>query len=1536
MKVKMIKNIFLCLLLILTSQFSLAETQNNIDNSKLQTLTIGFPSRYIEPLAMADEDGEIVGLLPSLFRRYAEQAGYKVEILPYATFSDVMNAYIKGELDVMIGVTATLERESIMTFTEPMFAVRRAAISATPVTTYKELENKTVATIKGFADESFLRNVLPSASSLSVPSNLEAIRTVALGLADAQIGDGVMLYEHYKNSPYLEDVDMYMLDDLPVDTLYVGVPKSDSEMLERLNQGIREVNALPEHERILNRWLDERQQEYIRKASSLTLSKEEQQWIDNHPVIGIGVESDWAPIEVVENGVYKGIAADVLEEVSRLTGIKFDPKYYSTHRESYWAFLDGEFEMMSSLSPTAKRREKMLLSQAFMREPWVLIGRSDDYEKELSFDNLEKSDVIGVIAATYGQSMAKEFCVSCTVLEYDSVYDLVTALNESKVDVAISSLLLASPYLQGQYAGQLKVINNINERSFIPVTFAVNKENQILLNIINKALSVIPPSKMVEIEKKWMSTSYQTGVQTQKVVLWISIISVVSLLIIGVVFYWNRKLQGEVQQRVEAETELKRRVQFERSLLNAIPFPIVVKDIDGNIVTTNPAISMLSASDDDLAQFVAGGSLESKELDEIVNHSSEDQRVLAGEMLPRMEKNVVIGGKERQFSYWKCPYQLSESSSADGVVTILNDVTELRNAELRAREAEQRVQYLADNVSGAVIQHVQSKEDLDDLNFTFVSAGIQELVGVSSEELVKDHRKFLNVLDEQQRDDFIAHTRVCADIGSMSYELHITSEDRDKWLHLQSRITSNSDHFTWNTVLTDITELKNQQAELEAAKAKAIAGTEAKSRFLANMSHEIRTPISGIIGLLEIFSQYPMRDDALKVHSSLTKSADNLLHIVNDILDFSKIEAGKLTLSPIDADIHSMLSRITQTQASHAHAKGLKFEYWLSPKVASIVHVDDVRLGQILNNFINNAIKFTEKGHIRLAVDLLAHEGSYQTLRFSVSDTGVGINEDAQNSLFMPFVQADESTQRKFGGTGLGLSITNELVAQMGGEITVVSQLGEGSCFSVVIPVKAIEQQESLNFKGEKSLVVGEFNQLDDLIEYMSHCDVKMDHEAFDDKNQLAFLASRNRISSLFITRFEYERLDLKHSWIKNQLPGVKCIVLERRKGMLSPEPYDGFWAMSVNPIIPDQLYHCLKTPVAVGASMNVAENQNKVVVQSRKEAIENGRLILVAEDHPINRQVIMTMLSQLGYTADVVNDGAQAFEALQSDEYGLLLTDCHMPEMDGYELTKAVRAKEGAESREAMPIIALTANAIQGEDEKCIELGMSAFLSKPVSKVKLTETLDHWLPQILSAQEEIVVTEDNVDVAGENDLIAQEHSAIDQKSADELALAAFENEFEVAEPVQGSGSDDLSAIDGFEFDFAGDDDSEETFWGEEHLKSSEVDKPEEALLDIPAIIDIFGDEEVAKNIAFDFVKSQNEDMNLLLTAFDEKNHSDIQEISHRMKGAARMLACHSFSIPLERLESEATHGNDLVYDELEAELTLKLAQLNAEAEQIV
>ncbi|MGF1764090.1 transporter substrate-binding domain-containing protein [Aliivibrio kagoshimensis] len=1418
---------------------------SQLSPSNREVIRVGFPSKFIEPLAITDDNGEIVGLLPSLFKRYAQQAGYEVEIYSYPTFSLVMQAYKMGELDVMIGVTATLERESYMTFSESILAIRRAVISQTPLNSYKELKGKTVATIEGFADKEFLKHILPGTDSLTVPSNREAIRSISLGMADAQIGDGVMLYEHYKNSHLQEQVNIYLLDDLPVDTLYIGVRKSNHVMLERLNKAIREVNEMPEYERILRKWLDERQREFVRKISVLHLSTKEQEWINTNPIVHIGVAADWAPVEIVDSEGYKGIAADVLDEVSSLTGLKFIPKNRQTHQQTYSAFLDGEYDMMSSISPSAQRRNQMSLSQPFMREPWVLLGRVGEWKSELSND-LSNQHTLGILSATYGESMALEYCSGCTIKSYDHIEDLLQAVDEQQIDVAISSLLISSPYIQGQYAGIIKVINSINERSFIPVGFAFLKEDQILLDIINKAISVIPPARLKDIEKKWIQTSYNTGVQVTQVIAWIVAIATISLILICWVFYWNRRLQKEVEQRTLIEDQLKQRVKFERSLLDAIPFPILVRDKNGHMLTSNTAAVQLKAENTTEIELHNIAHLPS--IETIFEDDIDDEKIFNGEILPRMEKQIELHNTVKHFSYWKCPYHTSESSQVDGVVTIVNDVTELRNAELRTREAEKRVNELANNVNGVVIQLIQSKSNLSDINFTFVSASIIDFVGISRQELMADHRKFLSLLDKEHQRIFIQKSRTAAKVGLQSDEIRINFAGEDKWLQIQSRVHDNCDTYTWNTVLTDITELKKQQRELEIAKTNAIAATEAKSRFLANMSHEIRTPIGGIVSLLEILQQYPMQEEVVNIHASLTKSSDNLLHIVNDILDFSKIEAGKLEVSPVPIDLHSLLSRTIQTHAPHAHGKGLLCEYWLDPKVASIIEADDVRLGQIFNNFMNNAVKFTDTGKVRFSIEFVSQQDDIQTIRFNISDTGVGISQGAINKLFKPFVQADESTSRKFGGTGLGLSISHQFVEIMGGEINVQSELGQGSTFSVILPFRVIESFVAPINANRKCLMVGDFIQQPDLIAYLQAQKSSILNRTFDNKELMMQSAVGNNIHLLFLSRDDYKRLNLDHQWLSAHLPEISIIILEK-SSLLSPEPYDHNWMISVNPLVPEHLQLCLNNP-------NMANDDRKTYqptslqidkVQTREEAQRDNRIILVAEDHPINRQVINTQLTKLGYHCDIVNDGVEAFNALNEKQYGLLLTDCHMPEMDGYELTRKVRSMERSTFSDSIPIVALTANAIVGESEKCIELGMSDFLSKPIAMEKLRDTLVKWLPECTTP------------------------------ANDELDFAEFDLTVE-----------QLTSITS------------------EHTEVS----AKNSIISLDKLVELFGDVETATSITSDFITSQKCDLAELLIALRSDNHASVREITHRMKGAALMLDVDHLANSLSDFEHSAMLGH--------------------------
>ncbi|MEF1228563.1 ATP-binding protein, partial [Vibrio fortis] len=546
-----------------------------------------------------------------------------------------------------------------------------------------------------------------------------------------------------------------------------------------------------------------------------------------------------------------------------------------------------------------------------------------------------------------------------------------------------------------------------------------------------------------------------------------------------------------------------------------------------------------------------------------------------------------------------------------------------------------------------------------------------------------------------------------------------------------------------------------------------------------------------------------LNEELQSLHGGLTQSARNLLHIVNDVLDYSKIEAGKLELNPTDIELGKVLARIVRPQSIHAQQKGLAFHYWQDPALAQWLYADDIRLHQILNNFLNNAIKFTEHGTISLHVNVIESTQHQQKISLTVSDTGIGIPKNKQDALFQPFEQVDKTTSRRFGGTGLGLSIATKLIEQMEGILTLDSDEGKGSDFTVTIslpisstpddgaryplalPTLLDEQQQNPSLIANSSsevYIVGFFLQQEELCRYLKHLDLKPKVLHINQKELLQESVVQNKPKHIFIAMSVWQQLAITDAWIMEHAETTSFTIINQSP-MLSPEPLGSSWCLSVNPLLPDNLVHVLTKPVSHDCMplQKTNEATSRFMQESREQAEKNGRLILVAEDHPINQQVIAKQLANIGVHADIVDNGLLALNALKEKRYGLLLTDCHMPEMDGYTLSANIRQLEaqsdemhrellkqmpGLELNELdvstlcslgesftahrvnctgaddshqlntladyrLPIVALTANAVQGEDENCYAHGMDDFLVKPVSIKQMILTLEKWLPSL-------------------------------------------------------------------------------------------------------------------------------------------------------------------------------------------------------------
>jgi signal transduction histidine kinase/CheY-like chemotaxis protein/HPt (histidine-containing phosphotransfer) domain-containing protein len=519
----------------------------------------------------------------------------------------------------------------------------------------------------------------------------------------------------------------------------------------------------------------------------------------------------------------------------------------------------------------------------------------------------------------------------------------------------------------------------------------------------------------------------------------------------------------------------------------------------------------------------------------------------------------------------------------------------------------------------------------------------------------------------------------------------------------------------------------------------------AKDLFLASMSHEIRTPMNGIIGTLDVLHQSSLIAPQLELVNLIRESADSLLRIIDDILDFSKIEAGRLDIEHLPMSVAQVVEKCCNLVNRLAERKGESLTVFADPAIPAMVLGDASRLRQILINLINNAIKFSggreRPGRVSVRAVLVHRQVDSALVEFRVTDNGIGMDKGTLARVFTSFTQADASTTRKYGGTGLGLVICKQLASLMGGEIAVETKVNKGSTFTVRVPFHLAPEgadaaHSASEIKGLTCLVVGRHAGLaGDLATYLE-----------------ADAASVTRVPDLAAARkWNIESPHGPAVWVvdaSEDLPiagelqsalrargdpdlRVVLVVVGRGQLRIPRAEADGVIMIDGNALN----RHALAKAVAIAAGRASAEPEapsdqhrmSRAPTPTRDEAVRQHRLILVAEDNEINQKVIRQQLDLLGYAADVATTGREAFKRFQSGNYALLLTDLHMPEMDGYELTVQIRVAEGGRAR--MPIIALTANALRGESERCLAAGMDEYMSKPAPLAALAAALEKWLP---------------------------------------------------------------------------------------------------------------------------------------------------------------------------------------------------------------
>ncbi len=530
--------------------------------------------------------------------------------------------------------------------------------------------------------------------------------------------------------------------------------------------------------------------------------------------------------------------------------------------------------------------------------------------------------------------------------------------------------------------------------------------------------------------------------------------------------------------------------------------------------------------------------------------------------------------------------------------------------------AERKLLDITDSVPGAIYQ-LRSYPD-GSHRFEFLSNGVKQLRGVDREAALRDFSVMWDtVLDDDKPAMSAMITEAVQSRGLTQFDFRVKHPNGVlKWLRAYASLRKEPDgSVLWNGYWADITKQKRLEEALQKAKEAADSANRAKSTFLATMSHEIRTPMNGVLGMIELLSLTKLDAEQRTTLEIVHESGKSLLRIIDDILDFSKIEAGKLEVRPEVASIKDVIEGVFNIYSGNASSKGLLLKPVVDPHISPAVWVDPLRLRQILNNFVSNAIKFTAKGTIEIRAELIERVDAEDRVRLSVKDTGIGISAENQQQLFQPFSQAEGDTTRRYGGTGLGLSICQRLAGLMGGSVEMVSELGKGTTMILTLSLPIADPK------------------------------------------------------------------DLR----KTEPEGTRDLLSDTaRMRRMAPS-----------------------------------------VAQAQTE----GTLVLLVDDHPTNRLLLARQVKMLGYAAHSAEDGVDALDKWQSGRFGIVITDCNMPKMDGYELAREIRRIESVGGGKRTPIIACTANALGGEAEICFAAGMDDYLAKPVELTQLLKKLDQWLP---------------------------------------------------------------------------------------------------------------------------------------------------------------------------------------------------------------
>lgn len=767
------------------------------------------------------------------------------------------------------------------------------------------------------------------------------------------------------------------------------------------------------------------------------------------------------------------------------------------------------------------------------------------------------------------------------------------------------------------------------------------------------------------------------------------------------------QLRRENRRRRRAEADLARQLDFHHRLLESLPFPLAAQDTQHRYVAVNAAFchlfgqpreALLGHTPAHLGWRCAHTAARAQDIDR--------RATAAGQGACEALTITAADGRERHVLYWVAPVH-GPDGRPGGTVASLIDIDGIRDAQAPAEQRAQRLHELTESLPALVCQFEMRPG-------TAARGRMRHLAGNASETLGAPAGKARGRLPSParlvHRDD---HQRMhgaalqsAAQLTLLDQQFrHGNGDGPVRWLHIRARPRRGADGCTvWNGYLRDVTAERAQADALVSARQTAESALRAKDRFLATMSHEIRTPMNGVLGLVELLLQTRLEREQQRMMTLVQESSRALLHVLDDILDYAKIEAGRLSITPAPTDLRALLDSTVGLLASRAHERSLAVRVDVDAAVPATVSVDGMRLRQVLSNLLSNAIKFTEHGSVRLSAKCMETAADTVHLIIRVTDTGIGIAPEAQATLFTPFVQADSTITHRQCGTGLGLAISRQLARLMGGSLDMDSTPNVGTTLTLRLEVPVVDARYRLPRLASATVRV-----------------------AVDDDTCRHGLEQFAVAAGLRVVHTGTADLTLVDS-VRAPADAPRIVPVTgdapyTGPGRSIPRPE----ALSTNPLNWQAFVQACDTALARPADGHAANGmpKSRTVPEPAPAAETPGMHILVAEDHPINRELITRQLRLLGYRVTLAEDGAAALQRLCETRFDALLTDCCMPRLDGFDLARQIRQREQqAPCGRRLPILAITATTLAEEHARCRTVGMDGYVLKPTTLATLQDAL--------------------------------------------------------------------------------------------------------------------------------------------------------------------------------------------------------------------